>query len=264
MKKEKTTKNYNVSSERWKIAQNSEKEYWNGFTKEALLKEEAERHEKKAKILQEEWKKFINLNKNSKILQIGCGPEDIINYISTGKKYAIDPLADFYKKKFNLNYNSVMFLEGRAENLPFEDKFFDLVILANVLDHVENPEKALSEIKRVMKNNGVFHFENLFYQKNFIRIAKIYGTLKELLTGSIFNVHHPFMFTLKKLKVLLSKDFSIIHEEAGREIGFYDNFQELRLKKLQEKNITVKIPAIFGLYGTINYIAICKKLFNNS
>ena len=38
-----------VSSKRWEIAQSSEKEYWEGFTKEALLKEEAERHEKKSK-----------------------------------------------------------------------------------------------------------------------------------------------------------------------------------------------------------------------
>jgi len=248
-----------VSSKRWEIAQDSEKEYWEGFTKETLLKEEAERHEKKAKLLEEEWKKFINLNKNSRILQIGCGPEDVINYITTSKKYAIDPLADFYKKKFNLDYSSFFFIEGRAEKLPFKDDYFDVVILANVLDHVEQPENALSEIKRVLKENGIFHFENIFYQKNFIRIAKIYGTIKKSLTGNIFNIHHPFMFRLKDLKRLLSKDFSAIQEEIGREIGCCDSFEEMKKGKKREKKLTTKIPAMFGLYGTINYMVIYKK-----
>jgi len=248
-----------VSSKRWEIAQDSERAYWQNFTKETLLKEGAERHEKKAKILEEEWKKFINLNKNSRILQIGCGPEDIINYILMGKRYAIDPLADFYKKKFNLDYSSIFFIEGRAEKLPFKDNYFDVVVLANVLDHVEQPEKALSEVKRVLKEDGIFHFENIFYQKNFVRIAKIYGIAKKSLTGNIFNIHHPFMFRLKDLKNLLSPDFSITYNEIGRDIGSCDNLEEMKRMKKKEKKLTIKIPAILGLYGTINYTAICRK-----
>ncbi len=244
---------------RWEIAQNSEKEYWESFTKESLLKQEAERHEKKAQILEEEWEKFIHLSKTSRILQIGCGPEDVINYISVGKKYAIDPLADFYKKKFRLDYKSISFFRGRAEKLPFKDGYFDLIILANVLDHVEQPKKALVEIKRVLKTGGIFHFENIFYQKNFIRVAKIYGIIKKSLTGNIFNIHHPFMFLIRDLKYLLSKDFSTIYEEVGRDIGSCDSFEEMKKMKKKESKLTVKIPAMFGLYGTINYTAICKK-----
>ena len=246
-------------SKRWIIAQKSEKQYWQEYTRDALLKEELERHKRKAEILEEEWKNFIKINKNTKILQIGCGPEDIITHLKNGKRYAIDPLAEFYKKKFSLDYGNLEFLQERGELLPFKDNFFDIVILANVLDHVENPRRVLSEIKRVLKTNGIFHFENLFYQKNFIRIAKIYGAIKESITRDIFNIHHPFMFMLEDLRYMLSKNFSIIHEEIGREIAYYENIQQLKQKKSQEKKLTIKIPAIFGLYGTINYIALCKK-----
>lgn len=252
-----------VSEERWKIAQESEREYWNEFNNERLIGEEAERHEKKAKILEEEWKKFITLNKNSKILQIGCGPEDVITYLKIGKRYAIDPLAEFYKKKFKLNYGNLIFLEARGEELPFKDKFFDIVILANVLDHVESPEKILSEIKRILKDNGIFHFENIFYQKNFLRVAKIWEFFKRLFTGKIFNIHHPFMFSLSELKKLLNERFKIIEEFIGKEIACYENMQELRNQKIKNKRFSVKIPALFGLYGTINYIAICKN-YNGS
>ena len=39
--------------------------------------------------------------------------------------------------------------------LPYEDSSFDVVITANALHIVPNPEKALCEIRRVLKNDGV-------------------------------------------------------------------------------------------------------------
>jgi len=247
-----------VSSNRWKIAQGSEKEYWDTYTKESLLKEEADRHKSKAKTLEKEWEKFIKIGENTKIIQIGCGPEDVINYFSKGKKFAIDPLADFYKKKFKINYD-IEFIQARGEEIPYPDEFFDIVILANVLDHAEMPEKVMSEINRVLKYGGIFHFENLFYQKNFLRLAKIYGKLKESLKKEIFNIHHPFMFTLPDLKNIIHSQYRPLEETVGREIAYYENMEELKKIKLNDPSFTVKFPAIFGLYGTINYIAICKK-----
>jgi ubiquinone/menaquinone biosynthesis C-methylase UbiE len=173
--------------------------------------------------------------------------------------YAIDPLAEFYKKKFQLNYSQLTFIQGRAEKLPFKDNFFDIVILANVLDHTENPEKALSEIKRVLKNGGMFYFENLFYQKKFIHLANIYGTIKKFLTGNIFNIHHPFMFQFPDMKSLLSNNFLIAYESIGRDIGSFKDINEMKEKKKKERKLTAKIPALFGLYGPINYTAICRK-----
>lgn len=248
-----------VSDKRWEIAQDSEKEYWEEFDKERLIQEEITRHKEKAKIVEEELKKSINLNKKSRILQIGCGPEDIINYFSIGELYAIDPLADFYKEKFKLNYENVHFSQARAEKLPFDDNFFDVVILSNVLDHVEDPIKALQEIKRVLKKEGIFYFENLFYQKGFIFLSKIWAPIKKTITKELFNVHHPHMFQINDLKFLLSKNFVILNQQAGREIGLYENIKELKQLKQKEKKTTSKVLSHFGIYGTINYSAICKK-----
>ncbi len=248
-----------VTAKRWEIAQGSEKEYWEEFTKERLIKEETERHERKAKVLLEEWKPFVNITENTRILQIGCGPEDIITHLNIGKRYAIDPLADFYKRKFNLNYGDLEFLEARGEKIPFEDNFFDIVILANVLDHVENSQKVLSEIKRVLKKEGFFHFENLFYQKSFIKLGKIWSIFKKIFTGQMFNINHPFMFSLPILKKMVSDNFQIQEETIGREIEYYENMGELKKIKKQDKRITARMPLLFGLYGTINYMVICKK-----
>ena len=52
--------------------------------------------------------------------------------------------------------------------LPYADKSFDAVIVSNALHIVPQPEKALAEIRRVLKDNGVLiaptftHAENSF------------------------------------------------------------------------------------------------------
>jgi ubiquinone/menaquinone biosynthesis C-methylase UbiE len=248
-----------ASPSRWKIAQASEMEYWKEYTQDTFLKEEVERHKKKAEILENEWENWIDFTPRTRILQVGSGPEDVAMHFKTGEKYAIDPLAEFYKKKFKLDYKNVKFIQARGEEIPFKDKFFDVVILANVLDHVESPQKVLLEIKRVLKDKGAFYFEDVFYQKNFLRIAKPWGKIKKIFTGKIFNIHHPYMFQLKDLKNILSKYFLITHEEVGREICYYNNMKELKKIKRADKNFKTRTMAIFGLYGTINYLAYCKK-----
>jgi len=82
---------------RWKIAQNAEEEFWKKYTSKSLPHE---KYSKKAEILLRKWGEFIDIDKNTKILQIGCGPLDLINYLGNVKKYSLDPLADFYNKKF--------------------------------------------------------------------------------------------------------------------------------------------------------------------
>jgi SAM-dependent methyltransferase len=52
----------------------------------------------------------------------------------------------FYHKKFVL---------GSATSLPFPDDSFDGAWSVWVLEHVPNPEQALRELRRVMRNNGV-------------------------------------------------------------------------------------------------------------
>ncbi len=55
--------------------------------------------------------------------------------------------------------------------LPYADKSFDVVIVSNALHIVPQPEKALQEIKRVLKEDGVLiaptftHAENSFFGK---------------------------------------------------------------------------------------------------
>lgn len=57
----------------------------------------------------------------------------------------------YWARKFSKN---IVFMEKSIESLPFKDNTQDLIICSEVLEHMDNPEKALFEIKRVLKKGG--------------------------------------------------------------------------------------------------------------
>ena len=58
------------------------------------------------------------------------------------------------KAKKNYNSTKLHFSVQDARTLPYADQSFDVVIIANALHIMPEPEKALSEIKRVLKDDG--------------------------------------------------------------------------------------------------------------
>lgn len=93
---------------------------------------------------------------SKKILDIGCGPRGSLEWNKNSKiSLGLDPLADKY---FRLNPNlSVMNLvKANAEKIPFKDSEFDIVTSFNSLDHVDEIDKTVFEIKRITKKGGLF------------------------------------------------------------------------------------------------------------
>lgn len=88
---------------------------------------------------------------NKKFLEIGSGQgalQDIVNNY-TGLDYA-DTVTKYYHKPFFV---------GSAENLPFENESFDVVFSYAVWEHIPDPEKAFSEVIRVLNSvGGGIHF----------------------------------------------------------------------------------------------------------
>ena len=90
------------------------------------------------------------------ILDLGNGPFANTKIFKGSKGYGLDPLLDGY---IELGYpcisdDSFTYIKGFAENMPFEDNFFDAVLCMNSFDHFDDLEKVAAEIKRVLKPNG--------------------------------------------------------------------------------------------------------------
>ncbi len=93
----------------------------------------------------------LYLNKPGFILDIGCGPQAVPYYLRNFPIeyiYGIDPLLPFEKHPFH-------FMKAIAEFIPYEDESFDYIISATSLDHVLLLDKALNEMYRVLKQEGV-------------------------------------------------------------------------------------------------------------
>ncbi len=55
-------------------------------------------------------------------------------------------------------YPDIEFLEGDAQDLPFDDQTFDSVVMGFGMNHLPEPEKAAQEAWRVLKPGGAFAF----------------------------------------------------------------------------------------------------------
>ena len=84
----------------------------------------------------------------------------------------------------NVNCNVV---KGSLEFLPFEDKYFDKVIILDHFNHTTDSERVISEINRVLKVNGEVILEDL----NLKNIKVKLKNLKHKLCGENINYHYP-------------------------------------------------------------------------
>lgn len=93
-----------------------------------------------------------------RVLDIGTGPIPSATCFSGCELYALDPLLSVYRNlgfPYGL-YPEVHFIEAYAEQLPFEDNFFDVIISVNAIDHVDSLEQVGKELQRVGKPDCLF------------------------------------------------------------------------------------------------------------
>lgn len=104
------------------------------------------------------YKKIVleEVNDKTKMLDIGCGHSDLLkdSYAKASVAFGIDPETDTISRNPFLKDIRTEYVE----DMSFEDNFFDVVVCAWVFEHLSNPEKALSEIYRVLKPKGVLIF----------------------------------------------------------------------------------------------------------
>ena len=87
------------------------------------------------------------------------------------------------------------------KTLPYEDAFFDLVCAFDVLEHLENDEKACREVSRILKPGGIFIISVPMNQRHWTAFDQFVGhwrryepqPLKRLVQGSGFEMEQVFI-----------------------------------------------------------------------
>lgn len=110
----------------------------------------------------EKMRRIVLADASGVTLEIGVGPGyNIPLYKSISKLYALEPsqeLIDIAQARTqSLNF-PVHFLKAGAENIPLPEDSVDTVVSTWTLCSVDNPEKVLEEIKRVLRPDGQFIF----------------------------------------------------------------------------------------------------------
>ena len=227
-----------INNKRWDIAQDYELGWWSKYS------DSIEWYKGFSDKIITETSSFITINQNTVILEIGSGAAGGITYIKSNNKYAIDPLENFFGKNkswVQFRDKKVNYFQGKGEALPFEDDFFDLIIIDNVLDHCENPIAVLNEINRSLKIGGL-----IFFRQNVYNIwGKLIRTIMEFLT---IDKGHPFTFTKQYLiNNINERNWEIKKTEEN---GYYRSW------KNNIMNLTFK-----GIIQTIFFITRNRTLF---
>jgi SAM-dependent methyltransferase len=153
-------------------------------------------------------------------LEVGCGPYTNIRLMLDRCRfdhlYLSDPLIRTYVK-FKLTFvaehyrNADCVLDDHPlEELPFADNYFDLVVMVNVLDHVQDAGKCMHNLIRVTKPGGILLIgQDLTNEQDMAALKEDPGA-----------VGHPIKLDADWFSPFLDKGFSpIIHKVLSREQG---------------------------------------------
>ncbi len=157
------------------------------------------------------------LEPGMRLLDLGCGPGTITVglaiAVSPGEVHGVDmeesQIALARAAAESGNHSNVTFHVGDALSLPFEDGFFDVVHSHAVIMHIPDTQGVLTEVKRVLKPEGIFASRDLIGESSFLEpgtdgLREAWATFVNLMKG---NGAHPEMG--KELKgILLDASFT--------------------------------------------------------
>lgn len=92
-------------------------------------------------------------------LDLGCGLGDLARaFADTGARVVAADVSIENARRSRKNLEaaglSALVLQGEGEHLPFGDAAFDLVILADVIEHVDSVDATLREVARILGSGG--------------------------------------------------------------------------------------------------------------
>lgn len=130
------------------------------------------------------------LDRDMTVLELACGTGLLSIKISPLVKHieATDFSAEMIEQAKRKHHSARLhFSVQDATALPYTSETFDAVVISNALHIMPNPQKALSEIKRVLKNDGVL------IAPTFTAAGSIGGRLRIGIMGlSGFRVFHKW------------------------------------------------------------------------
>jgi ubiquinone/menaquinone biosynthesis C-methylase UbiE len=104
---------------------------------------------------------LLDLTNDPCLLEIACGTSWALRYTASltgghGEFYGVDLASKMIEQAEmkSAAYKNIHFVRANAEELPFHDDFFNLVICTNAFHHFSNPSGVIKESSRALKPGG--------------------------------------------------------------------------------------------------------------
>lgn len=159
------------------------------------------------------------LKQGNLLLDVGCG-DGRFGELAKPKYKSIYGI-DISEKAVQQSIKKGIFAQVYSDKFPFRNSYFDTVTCLDVIGHVDDPRETISEISRVLKENGtlIITSPNMRYIKHLYTLF-ICGKFPLLSTGSIDNsvmydggiLHY---FTFKNLKDILEDNNMKVTRKLG-------------------------------------------------
>ncbi len=160
---------------------------------------------------------------NKVLLDIGCGPRGSLEWASmAARRIGLDPLAKEYLQ-LGTSRHRMEYMDAPSEKIPMADATCDAVFSFNSLDHVEDVDQTLREIKRVTRPGGIFL---LLVEVNHLPTAcephtltpkKVLDTLEPEFNCESLRVYQP---VVPGMYDSIRANHPFPHPQETREIGY--------------------------------------------
>lgn len=133
--------------------------------------------ENTAKGLHSQIESILPNQKFDQYLDVGCGSGALLKRLSTYYKQGSG--TDINQK--SLKYTNFKFVKSNInEEVPFNNKKFDLITCVELIEHLENPQKLLRELSKRLNKNGIL----ILTTPN---IKNVFSRFLFLLSGEFIN-----------------------------------------------------------------------------
>lgn len=164
-------------------------------------------------------------------LEVGCGggilTEEIagIGFSTSGIDPSLQSIATASEHAHE-NGLKINYINGTGEALPFPDRMFNIVFCCDVLEHVQDLAKVISEISRVLKPGGVFIYDTI--NRTFLSKLVAIKVLQDWKRWAIMPPHlHEWKMFIRpgEMKLLLGQN----HLTWKEHIGVMPNISVLKI-----------------------------------
>jgi 2-polyprenyl-3-methyl-5-hydroxy-6-metoxy-1,4-benzoquinol methylase len=197
----------------------------------------------------EMWKyrlnRILSYKTNGKLLDIGCGEGAFLRIAQRHGWQISGTELSAYAAQYASDILGVDIFCGEIFNAGFPEKSFDVITLWHVLEHVSDPKMYLTEIRRIIKNDGI--------------LVIAVPNVNDIIMQTTYRIVKK-----KKMKLFSKMDKELhLYHFSGRTLNDYLNqtgFNRIRLSP--DFGIIESSKKMINYWGAILYYLFGIKIFN--